>query len=246
MAGRTPRSKLTLFAYAAAFLCLTCSQMRAAENAPLRLLVVTGGHDYPTSFYTLFDRPGELQWDHATSNHEAFRSDLRQKYDVLVLYDMSTEISEAERKNLVEFLESGKGLLVLHHAILDYPDWDWWVREVAGGKYLTKPEGGKPESSYLHDQKIDVEPAIRHPITAGIGKMHLMDETYKGMWMSPNVTVLLKTDNPTSDPAVAWIGPYQKSRVVYIQLGHGELAHRDPAYRQLILNAILWTAKKLK
>src|SRR6185436_12688622 len=34
-----------------------------AGAAPLRLLVVTGGHDYPTSFYTLFEQPG-MMWDH--------------------------------------------------------------------------------------------------------------------------------------------------------------------------------------
>jgi len=218
---------------------------RAAEPVPLRLLVVTGGHDYPTSFYTLFDEPANFHWDHTTSNHEAFQSDLRDKYDVLVLYDMSTEISEAEKKNVVDFLESGKGMVVLHHAILDYPQWEWWWRDLVGGKYLTNPEGGMPASTYLHDQEIDVEPALKHPILAGIGPMRLLDETYKGMWISPQVTALLKTRNPTSDPVVAWISPYQKSRVVYIQLGHGEPAHRNPGYRKLVHNAILWSAGKL-
>jgi type 1 glutamine amidotransferase len=216
-----------------------------AAPAPLRLLVVTGGHDYPTSFYTLFDDPAELQWDHATSNHEALRSDLREKYDALVLYDMSTEISDAEKKNLVDFLESGKGMVVLHHAILDYPGWEWWWREVVGGKYLTKPEQGMPASTYQHDQTIEVVPVAKHPILSGIKPMRLVDETYKGMWVSPQVTVLLKTDNPASDPVVAWVSSYQKSRVVYIQLGHGEPVHRDAAYRKLVHNAIRWAGGRL-
>ena len=219
---------------------LTSGILLNAATAPLRLLVVTGGHDYPTSFYTIFDDPGELQWDHATSNHDALRSDLREKYDVLVLYDMSTELSDAEKKNLVDFLESGKGMVVLHHAILDYPGWEWWWREVVGGKYLTKPEQGMPASTYQHDQTIEVVPVAKHPILAGIKPIRLVDETYKGMWVSPQVTVLLKTDNPTSDPALAWVSPYQKSRVVYIQLGHGEPAHRDAAYRKLVHSAIRW------
>lgn len=231
---------LVICAVAAGMISALLPSAGAAEKAPLRLLVVTGGHDYPTSFYALFDEPANFRWDHATSNHEAFRSDLRDKYDVLVLYDMSTEITEAEKKNLADFLESGKGMVVLHHAILDYPAWEWWWRDVVGGKYLTNPEGGMPASTYLHDQEIAVEPAMKHPILAGIGPMRLLDETYKGMWISPQVTVLLKTNNPTSDPVVAWISPYQKSRVVYIQLGHGEPTHRDPSYRRLIHNAISW------
>ena len=41
------------------------------------------------------------------------------------------------------------------------------------------------------------------------------------MWISPEVTPLLITDNPNSDSTIAWISPYPKSKVVYIQLGHG-------------------------
>ncbi len=63
-----------------------------ASPAPVRLLVVTGGHDYPTSFYTVFEQDG-LTWDHAVSNEEAFRKDLRGRYDALVLYDGSEKIS---------------------------------------------------------------------------------------------------------------------------------------------------------
>jgi len=57
--------------------------------------------------------------------------------------------------------------------------------------------------------------------------------------------VLFKSDNPTSDASVAWISPYARSRVVYIQLGHDHAAHRHPAYRALVHNAILWSAGRL-
>jgi hypothetical protein len=33
---------------------------------------------------------------------------------------------------------------------------------------------------------------------------------------------------------------------VYLQLGHGEPAHRHPGYRALVRNAVLWTAKRLE
>ena len=65
------------------------------------------------------------------------------------------------------------------------------------------------------------------------------------MWISPDVKVLLRTDAPTSDGPVAWISPYTKSRVVYIQLGHGESAHLYPAYRVLVQDAIRWTGGRL-
>lgn len=245
MTNQVQRSRFKVRRAVVAVVLFSAITLHAASKAPLRVLVVTGGHDYATSFYTVFEGYNDIQWQHATSNHEAFKPAIRDRFDALVLYDMSTEISEAEKKNLVEFLESNKGLVVLHHAILDYPEWDWWWREVVGGKYLTKPEGGMPVSTYLHDQEMLVEPVAKHPILGGTGRLRINDETYKGMWISPKVTVLLKTHNPTSDASVAWIGPYEKARVVYIQLGHGGPAHRHPGYRRLVHNAILWSAGRL-
>ncbi len=101
-----------------------------------------------------------------------------------------------------------------------------------------------PGSTFLHDQELFVEPVAKHPVLAGINRMHLQDETYKGMWISPKVTVLLKTNNPTADGPLAWISPYEKSRVVYIQLGHDQQAHLHPGYRKVVHNAILWCGGK--
>ena len=216
---------------------------RRAENA-LRTLVVTGGHDYDTEFYTLFEGDW-LVWEHAASNHLAFSSDIRDRYDVLVLYDLSHEISEKERKNLRDFVESGKGLVVLHHAIADYNSWPWWWREVVGGRYIL-PETDKSASSYKHDVELFVRPNGKHPITAGVGPLDIRDETYKDMWISPEVQVILETDEPTSDGPIAWISPYEKSRVVFLQLGHDRLAHLHPGYRKLVRRSVLWSAGRLE
>ncbi len=70
----------------------------------------------------------------------------------------------------------------------------------------------------------------------------VFDETYKRMWFSPDNKVLLTTDHPTSDGPVAWISPYEKARVVTIQLGHGREAHRHPGLQRLVRNAMLWVA----
>ena len=223
---------------------VTPSLTSAASGPALRLLVVTGGHEFPDSFYTLFDGVSDFKWRHAASNHEAFKSDIRGDYDVLVLYDMSQEISEAERTNLVGFLENGKGVVILHHALVDYPSWGWWSQEVLGAEYFVQAEGNHPASTYAHDQELEVEPAIEHPILSGITRFQIVDETYKGMWISPKVTVLLKTNHPLSDGPVAWVSSYKRSRVACIQLGHGREAHLNPSYQELVRNAIRWSAGK--
>jgi len=212
----------------------------------LRVLVVTGGHNYDTEFYSIFMGFEDIIWTHKTSNNEAFRSDIRNQYDVLVLYDSSQEIGKDERKNLRAFVESGKGIVVLHHAIVDYNSWEWWYREVVGGKYLLEPDLGMPASTYKHDEELFVYPVVRHPITRGVGRIHIWDETYKGMWISPDVKVLMETDNPNNDKSVAWVSPYDKSNVVYIQLGHDRNALLHTGYQKLVRRAVLWSAGKLK
>ena len=133
---------------------------------------------------------------------------------------------------------------MIHHGICSNVNWPWWYEEVGGGRWLFEPVNGK-KSSYKHDVEISVKPAIQHPITKGIGAFSIWDETYKDLWISPKVKGLLQSDNPTSDGPVAWIGPYEKSRVVYIQLGHDHNANLNPNYQRLVRNAILWAAGKL-
>ena len=204
---------------------------RPGDDAP-NVLVVTGGHDYDAEFYTMFNGYDDIHWTHALSNHQAFRYDLRSAYDAVVLYDLSNEITEDEKNNLRKFAESGKGIVVLHHAVADYVNWEWWYRDVVGVKYLLEPDLGMPASTYKHDEELIVWPVAQHPVTRGINRMHIWDETYKGMWISPENKVLLKTDNPTSDGPVAWISPYEKSRVAVIQLGHDRHAFFHPMYKK--------------
>ncbi len=209
-------------------------------NPPVRIMVVTGGHAYDTSFCSLFEGYDDFA-PMMYPRDIAFRNDLRPRWDVLVLYDLSPAITEVEQENLRSFLESGKGLVVVHHAIANYNHWRWWHEEVVGGRYLLKPDGTAPASTYHPNQEVLYHPAD-HPITAGLGPLLLTDETYKGMWISPMSKPLLRTDHHMSDTVAAWVSPYQKSRVVVIQPGHDRRSHTHPGYRMLVRNAILWAA----
>jgi hypothetical protein len=209
----------------------------------LRVLVVTGGHDYPTSFYTVFEGRPEWRWDHAASNEEAFSREIVSRYDVLVLYDFVQKLGAEGKRNLRAFAEAGKGIVVLHHALADYQDWPWF-EELVGGRYLMSDQGDLKASTYRHDVELFVKPVGSHPIVDPVGPLQLVDETYKGMRISPKVTPLLAIDHPDGDRYVAWVSPYDRARVVALQLGHDEHAHRSAAYRDLVRNAILWSAGK--
>lgn len=212
----------------------------------VRGLLVTGGHDHETSFYTLFHGYDDLARTPVTSSAAAFQSDLRAKYDVMILYDFSRDLPEAGKKNLRDFVASGKGVVVLHHALLNYQEWPWWYEDVVGGSYRLRRDGDLLASTYKGDQKIFVAPDGEHPITRALGPFEVLDETYKHLWLSPKARPLLTTDNPNSDRFLGWIGPCATSRVVAIQLGHGPTIFSHPAYRTLVHNAILWAAGRLK
>jgi type 1 glutamine amidotransferase len=209
----------------------------------VRALLITGGHDHEAAFYSLLGGHKEIGWLPVDTAANAFKRDIRGQYDVIIMYDFTRELDDACKKNLRDFVESGKGVVVLHHALLNYQDWTWWSEDVVGGRYRLRREGASPSSSVKDHQEIDVTPVATHPVLGGIHPFHITDEAYKNLYMSPRIKPLLTTDNPTSDTNLAWIGPCETSRVVAIQLGHGHSAFGHPSYQTLVYNAVLWAAR---
>src|SRR5262249_44756611 len=171
-----------------------------------------------------------------------FKKGLRGRFDVIIMYDFTRDLDDVGKKNLRDFVEGGNGVVVLHHALLNYQKWTWWSEDVVGGRYRLQREGRSPSSGVKNDQQMDVTPAITHPVLEGIHPFRIVDEAYKNQYMSPRIKPLLTTDHPASDTNLAWIGPCETSRVIAIQLGHGHSAFGHPSYRALVHNAVLWAA----
>ncbi len=209
--------------------------------APIRVQITTGGHPYDVSFHRILDDRSDLAIT-VNPHPSAFRRPLQKFADVLVLYDLNDVTDEKARQNLRSFLEGGGGLVVLHHALADNWQWKWWYEEVVGGRFLMGQDGDMPRSKAKEPVVLETRPVAKHPVLDGVGPLKLDDEGYKGMYLSPKAKVLMETENAENDKAVVWIGPWQKSRVVAIQLGHGPGANNDAGYRRLVYNAIIWAA----
>ncbi len=230
----------------------TVGPATTAAEAPVRVLAVTGGHPYPAAFYSLLEGHPDIVWSHATSQKEAFRKDLDQRYDVIVLHDMAEDLDPDLRENLRAFVEAGKGIVSTHHSIVDYTAWPWWWREVVGGKFFDNEQYDKafpdhPKSAYKEGVDFVVSPTkagLTHPVTRDVGPLVVHDEAYKNMWHAPGIEVLMETNFALADAPQVWIGPSRQARVVYIQIGHDEQTLRSPGYRKLMRNAILWTARR--
>ncbi|MBI2689400.1 MAG: ThuA domain-containing protein [Acidobacteria bacterium] len=219
----------------AAAVCLT-----AAE--PLRVRLVTGGHSHDPEFYSVF--MGDPRIKVTVEPHPNAYRGSRDRIDVLVLYDMIKAAGAPAREWLRAWVESGKGLVVLHHAICSFEDWEWWGDEVVGARYLNSPSRGMPPSTFFHDLELDIQVVKKHPVTAGVDNFHILDETYKGMWFAPKLELLLTTKHEKGDGPIGWIGPSKNARVVVLQGGHDKNAHLHASWQRLVRNAILWAGNR--
>jgi type 1 glutamine amidotransferase len=221
------------------------SARREPKDNAVRVLAVTGGHAYPTAFYTLFEGYDDSRWSHATTQQQAFRPDIKENFDVLVLHDLYETIGEKERESLRAFVEAGKGIVSIHHAIVDYTSWPWWYEQVIGGKYFTEAAPRHPKSAFREGVEMIARPVpkmAQHPVLRGLGPLVVHDEVYKGMWHSPRISVLMETDHPENDRPVVYTGPSPELKAIYIQLGHDSATFHHPGYRLLVHNAIRWAA----
>lgn len=221
----------------------------ARARDALRILVVTGGHGFPASFFTLFEGHADITWSHAGSQKEAFTPQLVERYDVLVLHDMHNEIGEKEQASLRAFVEAGRGVVSIHHAIVDYTAWPWWYQEVTGGKYFVEATPAHPKSSFKEHVEFVAQPVramAGHPVIRGLGPLPVVDEVYKNMWHSSGIAVLMEAEHPLNDRPVVYAGPHPKARSIYIQMGHSDATMRHPGYHKLVRNAILWCGRRLE
>lgn len=214
-----------------------------AKKNPVRVQLVVGGHAYAPSLYGVFDGYSDIAAT-VVDQPSAYGKQRLRDTDVVVMYDMMQPISNESKANLRSYLESGKGLVVLHHALADYQNWEWWWRDVVGARYVLKGWNDLPQSDYKEGIWMRTKTVARHPVTKGVPPMLIHDEGYAHMWYSPRIKLLVTTEHANSDGKLAWISPYEKARVVAIQLGHGPEAHNHPDFRRLVYNAILWTARR--
>lgn len=227
------------------------TERQTASADKLRVLVVTGGHDFERQpFLALF--AGFTNMTCRVVEHPSadalFRPEATNQYDVVVCYDMWQPIDDAAKANFVNLTTSGTGVVILHHAIANYNEWDDYA-ELLGARYYLRPKTiagvEKARSQYQHDVQIKVKIAApNHPVTRGIQDFEIHDETYKGFDVASGVTPLLTTAEPLSGPVIGWAKQNGKSRWVFVQLGHDHFAYENPNYRQLLQQSICWVAGK--
>ena len=234
------------------FLAISISLFASNPPTTIRILVITGGHDYNSEKFNemLAGLGKNIQYQIAElpGAFDMFLPENRDKYDVLVFYHMWQTITDEQAKAMADCIRDGKPLVVLHHSICAFDDWPEYTN-IIGGKYFHKPTtlNGKvyPACSYIHDLHFTVKIVNRdNPVTRGLTDFDIFDETYKGFYVEKGVTPLLTTEEPSSGPVIGWSKIYGKARVITLQSGHDVATFENPAYRKLLKQSIEWVYNK--
>ena len=229
-------------------------QSQDKDKTTIRILVVTGGHDFErVPFFDMFKGFEGIEFKEAShpSADSLLNPDLRQSFDAVVFYDMPSEPrSEKSKTDFIDLLNRGIGVVFLHHSLASYQNnWDEF-EAVLGGKYHEKAgeKNGRPyeASSYLEGVDVPVQVVNPwHPVTEGIDDFVLHDdEVYGNFEVLPDVHPLLETVHPKSTRTIGWWHVTGKSRVVYLQPGHGLTAYENPIYRRLVKQAIRFVSRE--
>ncbi len=242
--------KYRIFLLLPAFLMvLFCLVSQTLKKKTLKVLVITGGHDFDhKAYYAAFDALENISYKKVEqpAANALIASPAVDQYDVLVFYDMYDSITPAQQEAYQRLLNQGKAMVFTHHALVSYQNWPEF-KHMVGGKYYQQPalvNGDSIKSNYEHDLIIPVTVTNKtHPIAQGIDDFEIYDEVYGNCEILPDVQPLLRTSHPKSMPYLAWTNHYGNSEVVYIQLGHGPEAYANPNYRQLLQQAIEWSAQ---
>jgi hypothetical protein len=215
----------------------------------LNILVIAGGHSFDTTeFVNMFSSFPKYTFDTLMQPgaNRLISSGEVDQYDVLVFYDMWSEIDSTEMEGYYRLLEKGKGMVFLHHSLASYQNWDEY-KNIIGGKYIGETDGADSVllSRYMHDLDLNVKISrADHPVVRNLEEFTIHDEAYNNIWIKKNAMIVLSTDHPESSESIAWVNTYGNSMIVYIMLGHDKNAYENESFKRLLRNAMVFVNKQ--
>lgn len=228
-----------------------------------RAVVLTGGPDYAHDFSTtgpelatiaeeagfaptLVDRPdaviplladastldllivNALRWRMLSERHAVWRD------------EWAYETSPALREAITDFVAGGGGLVGNHTAPICFDDWPAWG-DIMGGAW------NWDRSAHPLLGPVSATIVATHPVTAGVtSPVELDDEVYGDLDVRPGITTLATAKRTIDDveQPVVWTHGFGRGRVAYCCFGHNRRSLQNPGVRQILRQAMMWTADK--
>ncbi len=168
----------------------------------LNVLVVTKGHPFDhNSFHAVFDENPDFisTFVEQPAAQVMLRAENVAPYDVVVFYDMSgipmggigrVEPPADYVASIEAMLDAGKGLVLLNHALVQWPQWPLW-REISGSTFMLADgllhgrsipgsgyRGGAGEAHRNVTHRLSPVDST-HPVVAGLSEgFQITDELY--------------------------------------------------------------------
>ncbi|MFI4875093.1 MAG: ThuA domain-containing protein, partial [Blastopirellula sp. JB062] len=174
-------------------------------------------------------------------------------YDLLVLNYCNWKLpglSDAAKKGLVEYLQAGGGLLIVHfangafhHSLPNQENSDWpEYRKICRRVWDHSAKSG-------HDRFGEFAVKIEkkeHPITQGIADFRTTDELYFRQEGDLPIEVLAtaKSNVTGQDEPMAFVYEYGQARVFQTVLGHAAESLRTPNVAAMLRKAAAWVARR--
>jgi cytochrome c len=220
------------------------------STTPIRVLVLTATagfrHDsIPTAMQALLQigiqHPGEFVFTQ-TENLADISADRLINYNVLFFALTSGELpfTDAQKAAIVNFVEQGGGFMGAHSATDTLYDWSDYGRLI--GAYFK-------EHPWTQEATVSVEDAAHSATRALPSSFRLFEEYYTFRDNPrPKVHVLLSLNAPSvgaqGDYPLAWTQTIGQGRSFYTALGHFQGTWNDQRFRDHLLGAIRWVAKR--
>ncbi|HVX66163.1 MAG TPA: ThuA domain-containing protein [Bryobacteraceae bacterium] len=248
--------KLTL-----ALFCLAAAAF--AQQPKIRTLLITGqnGHDWrgvEDPLRKALENTGRFEV-RVTEEFRGASAETLAPYDLVVLnyYDgRKPELRWGERADnaLLDFVRSGKGLVVYHFSVAAFDGWAEFEKMCAGN---WRPNNGHHSAG--HDFTVEIKDAT-HPVTRGLRKSFPQpkDELYANLKWQPEGTyhvlatayddhALYKNPKqPTPGAGInqpmLWTTEYGRGHVFITALGHDVPAVQTPAFVTTFTRGAEWAA----
>ena len=208
----------------------------AAEPAARISVLLLGdrtGHHRPEAFAKVITpalAPMGIDVTFTQDIHDLNAEKLAQ-FDCLAIYGDSGDLPPAEEQAMLDYVESGHGLVAIHCASNIFRNSQRYTALI-GGRFQ------KHETGVFRTRIIDAQ----HPAMRGVHSFESWDESYVHNELSDDRMVLMVRPHDGQYEPWTWVRRQGKGRVFYTASGHDERTWNQTGYHELLAGGIRWAA----
>ncbi|HQL95121.1 MAG TPA: isochorismatase family protein [Candidatus Hydrogenedentes bacterium] len=227
-------------------LCFLCAWTARAQEAPLRVCLVSGSFEYDSDTalavfkaYLEENFAAECVLLRADGWENLPGLEALDTCDTALFYTRRLEISGDQLDRVKRYCAAGKPLVAVRTASHGFQKWLAFDREVLGGNYKGHFGEGPSIETFL------MPAGKKHPVFEGVEPFRSRYSLYRTKPVARDADVLMTGSTPDSGgrQPVAWTRVHNGGRVFYTALGGvGDFENR--AFARMVANALFWTANR--